>query len=343
MWVALFVVVIVAVALATLVMISFCRWRLRAYERVRSGSEVAETAMGPVEYALDGAGPVVMVLHGGAGGFDQGRVLAGDLGLPESFTVIAPSRAGYLRTPLSTCATPEETADAFAALLDVLEVPEAAVVGISGGGPTALQMALRHPQRVSALVMIVAVSGPFELPARSTGGVARLFFSNAGMWVVDFLCWLAFIQTARWRPGLVAWWLLKATEDLDDRVIRERVRGILRDQRQVDWMRMLMEFMLPVSLRKVGLDNDLRQLAGAPDYPLERIACPTLSVYARHDGNVLPEHGERVARGVPGAEAYVVEGCGHLVWLSEHAGDIRSTVCGFLERHAAKTAVAPDP
>jgi pimeloyl-ACP methyl ester carboxylesterase len=42
-------------------------------------------------------------------------------------------------------------ADAVAALLDVLGIRTAAVMAVSGGGPCALQFALRHPQRCCAL------------------------------------------------------------------------------------------------------------------------------------------------------------------------------------------------
>jgi len=88
-------------------------------------SVVAQTRAGPVEYASRGGGPVVLVLHGGFGGFDQGHLFIP--GLAEAgFSVIAPSRPGYLRTPLSTGETNEEQADAMAALLDTLGVRRAA-------------------------------------------------------------------------------------------------------------------------------------------------------------------------------------------------------------------------
>ncbi|GEM_PF-1892810 len=39
--------------------------------------QIAETALGPVEYDLtEGDGPVVLSVHGGIGGCDQARVLA---------------------------------------------------------------------------------------------------------------------------------------------------------------------------------------------------------------------------------------------------------------------------
>ncbi len=320
-------------ALFALVLVRFARWRRSAYERVKTGSSLARTSRGTIEYAMSGEGPPVVVLHGGLGGFDQGRMMGEDLRIPDSFTMIAPSRAGYLRTPLSTCRTPAETADAIAELLDELGLGAAGVVGISGGGPTALQMAIRHPARVRALVMIVAISRRHTQPRRTTHGIGRLLFMRSAMWLVDLACWLLFVQTARYWPARAARWCFKGSETLDSAAISRRVEQFRKDPAQVEWLRMLIAYLFPISLRKVGLANDLEQFAAIDEYPVGRIACPTLVVHGRHDGNIPFEHAEFVAAGVPGAELFVVEGCGHLVWLSEHAGAVRAKVADFLKRH----------
>ncbi len=317
-----------AVAVA---LVCFGRWRRAAYARAGSGTLIAQTRRGPVEYAIGGRGPPVLLLHGGAGGWDHGLALGEDLTIPQEFTLLAPSRCGYLRTPLATGQTPADAADAMAALLDELGIAEAAVVGISGGGPTALQLALRHPDRVRALVMLVAVSRRFTMPRRSTQGIqGRIFFSNYGMWFLDLACWLVFVQVARWRLGLIARWFLKATETFDEQHIKQRAADVMKHPEQARWLRELIAYIFPLSLRKVGMNNDLEQFAEIDDYPIHRIKCPTLVIHGRHDGNVPLAHGTFVADTVPGAELYVVEGCGHLVWLSEHAGEMRARIMAFL-------------
>ncbi len=126
-----------------------------AQERVMSGSQVIETKCGPIEYATMGEGPPVLVVHGAGGGYDQGILLARTM-VGDGFRVIAPSRFGYLRTPLPANATPSAQADAHACLLDALNISKVAIVGFSAGGPSTLQFALRYPNRTSAMVLTSA-------------------------------------------------------------------------------------------------------------------------------------------------------------------------------------------
>ncbi len=107
---------------SAVVLASYRRDIRRARERVSTGSTIVETARGPIEYATAGDGPPVLVVHGAGGGFDQGMDLSKPL-VERGFRVIAPSRFGYLGTPLPPDASPEAQADAHAALLDALSVP----------------------------------------------------------------------------------------------------------------------------------------------------------------------------------------------------------------------------
>lgn len=332
------IAVTVLLGLGVYALVRFAAWRHGAYERAGKGSTVVGTSMGPVEYGTSGQGPVVLLLHGGAGGWDAGLALGEDLGLAASMTVLSPSRAGYLGTPLETCRTPEEAADASAALLDELKIDDVAVLGISGGGPTALQFALRHPARTRALIMLAALSRRYTPPKLSDRGLARLiFYSRGGLWFVDLVSWLIIVHMMRWRPSWVARRCFEGSETLDAEAIRRRVAQFRRDPDQVRWLRLLMWYLLPVSLRKSGIENDLAQYARMDEYPVERISCPTLVVHGRHDGNVPFDHAEFVAGGVPGAELYVVEDCGHLLWLSEHADEMRSRVVDFLGSRSRNT------
>jgi pimeloyl-ACP methyl ester carboxylesterase len=95
------------------------RWRYRkeltrARDAARRGGRVVDTSAGPIEYAEEGAGLPLLSIHGAGGGFDQGLANAGEL-VGHGFRIIAPSRFGYLRTPLPRDSSPAAQADAHAA------------------------------------------------------------------------------------------------------------------------------------------------------------------------------------------------------------------------------------
>ena len=102
-----------------------------------AGSQIAQTNCGPIEYATAGNGPPVLVVHGAGGGFDQG-LEAARLLIESGFQVIAPSRFGYLRTPMPEKRErlAETQADAHACLLDALKLSKVAVFGVSAGAPS---------------------------------------------------------------------------------------------------------------------------------------------------------------------------------------------------------------
>ncbi|MEO8603496.1 MAG: alpha/beta fold hydrolase [bacterium] len=96
-----------------------------------------------------GEGSVVLHFHGGNVGhngwfFLEHLVRAG-------YQVLTPDRPGYLGTPIEHGGSPEQQADLAAALLDALGIQRVPVVGISAGGPVAIQFAARHADRVDAL------------------------------------------------------------------------------------------------------------------------------------------------------------------------------------------------
>ena len=152
-------VLLVLAGLLALAYASYQRDIRQARERVSTGSRMAHTPCGPIEYALAGDGPAVLVVHGAGGGFDQGLDFVEPL-VSSGFRVIRMSRFGYLRTPLPADASAAAQADAHACLLDALGIERAAIMGASAGAPSSLQFALRHPARCSALDCTRAGTAP---------------------------------------------------------------------------------------------------------------------------------------------------------------------------------------
>ncbi len=269
-------------------------WQRAAIEQLAAGSRVAGTARGPVEYAEIGQGPAVLALHGRPGGYDQGLVMARSLG-EDLARWIAVSRPGYLRTPLETGPTPAEQADAYAALLDTIGIGQAVVVGLSGGGPSALQFALCHSDRCRGLVLVSAVSRR-KLPSERTPG-QRFYDSVIG------------------PSDRLAWFLYRLFGPIVGATGRQVLATVL---------------VLPETLRGAGRRNDLAQIEVLPMEPPAGIRIPALIVHGTADRIVPIAHGEAAERAIPGARLVRVARGGHGI-LFARAGEIRSAFVAFLE------------
>src|SRR5687768_16015728 len=138
------------------------------------------TQWGAVEYAERGSGDPVLVVHGifqhcisvlfTVRDFSDGRF-------------IAPSRFGYLGSSMPHDATPAHQSDALAALLYALGIDQIDVIGESAGATSALQLALRHPERVKHLAVLVG-----NLPGSPAAVVqpswAKRFNRQLPLWVL---------------------------------------------------------------------------------------------------------------------------------------------------------------
>lgn len=287
----------------------------RAWDRVTTGSQIAQTAGGPIEYAAAGSGSPVLVVHGAGGGFDQGLAI----GRPyvDRFHVIAPSRFGYLRTPLPADASAAAQADAHAHLLDALDIRQVAVLGVSAGAPSAMQFALRHPHRTKALVLLVPATytpRPRGAPSMTAPPLVA-FFANTAL-RSDFLFWAA-IKLA---PDAVIRSLLGTPP--------ERVRRAAPEEKTR--IQIVLDLILPVSPRRLGLLNDGAVCTTLPRYDLERIAAPTLTVSFADDGYGTFDGARYAAEHIPGARFHGYPSGGHL-WVG-HERDVAAEVGTFLEQ-----------
>lgn len=109
-------------------------------------------------YETHGEGEPVLLLHGAYMSADQMKP-ATDI-LARKRRVIVPEAQGHARTAdIDRPITYESMADDVAALMEHLGVASADVVGYSMGAGTALQLAIRHPEKVERMV---AASGTYK-------------------------------------------------------------------------------------------------------------------------------------------------------------------------------------
>jgi pimeloyl-ACP methyl ester carboxylesterase len=279
------------------------------------GSTIAKTAAGPIEYAERGDGRALLMVHGAGGGYDQGLLLAEDIG--KEFRVIAPSRFGYLRTPVPADNSPSAQADAHAALLDFLGVERAIIAGASAGAPSVIEFALRYPDRVSALILLVPRT---YHPSQSIGAdesaesqtVLRLVEASA-----DFLFWLAGRVS---RRSVVRF--LGVPPKVESRASREERARVTRT----------IDSILPLSSRVRGIAVD--SAADIHAWPLEQISCPVLIISAEDDLYRTPPGARYTAAHVPGAELHVFKSGGHL--MVGQSEKLRKLVREFLQVAAGR-------
>lgn len=279
------------------------------YQQIASGGKRIETPYGSIEYAEFGQGTPVLVLHGTGGGYDQGVRIAQTVG--GDFHWIAPSRFGYLRSPVPDHASSAMQADAYACLLDTLGIQRVAIVAYSGGGPSALLFALRYPQRVSALVILSAVSHAEPAPAQP-GWMGQVYRS----WVNDFVYW-AFVHTS--KPTLLS---LLGVPTGDQKTLPQN--GVAQAYQ-------ILDDMMPMGARRAGLIFDIEQMPQYDAEQIQQIQAPTLVVHARNDTLVPFAQGEFTAARVPGAQLLPLEKGGHFALL--FYPEMRANLVSFLEQH----------
>jgi pimeloyl-ACP methyl ester carboxylesterase len=104
-------------------------------------------------YEVFGSGPVLLLIPGGPA--DRGTFAAIAPVLAEHYTVVTYDPRGLSRSPMDDSAQPitvETQADDASRLLASVGGRPAYVAGFSGGGITALALAVLHPEQVRALV-----------------------------------------------------------------------------------------------------------------------------------------------------------------------------------------------
>jgi 2-hydroxy-6-oxonona-2,4-dienedioate hydrolase len=310
---------VVGAAIAVGVTALWIAWRFEsdikaASAKTADGSMLIATRCGPIEYQEAGSGVPLLMVHGSGGGHDQGMAFAGDL--PQrGIRVIAMSRFGYLRTPMPLDASPAAQADAHVCLLDALGIGRAAVLGGSAGGPSALQMAIRHPDRVTALVLLVPLAYKPQALADSAKPLApwaeAMLMRLIGS---DFLFWVG-LHVA--RDQVIRYVLATPAEQVKNASPAERAR-----------INAILERILPVSARAAGLRSDSVMGKSLGPAALESVRAPTLIISVRDDGFGTYASAQYTASQINGAKFVGFEQGGH-VWVG-HQDEVQAEIMNLL-------------
>jgi pimeloyl-ACP methyl ester carboxylesterase len=186
--------------------------------------------------------------------------------------------------------------DAFVAdlesVIDAAQVPRFALLGISQGCALAIVYAVRHPERVSHLILY----GGYAVGRGKRARSAAEREEQAAMMTLLRLGWgkedPAFRQlfTSQFIPG--------GTKE------------------QADWFNELQRITVsPETAARMIEATDQLDITGL----LPQVSVPTLVLHARDDARVPFEAGRRMAAGVPGARFVTLQGRNHLFLENEPA------------------------
>jgi pimeloyl-ACP methyl ester carboxylesterase len=279
------------------------RARLDAVER-----HVVSTRWGAVEYAERGSGAPVLVVHG-----ILHNCVGGLLSVRDLFSarrVIAPSRFGYLGSSMPPNATPAAQADAFAALLDALEIDQIDVVGLSAGATSALQLALRHSERVKHLAVLVG-----NLPGSPTAVVQPAW--------------------AKLQSQFIMWALKTFAPSTMARLVAAVPKDFAMTSEDARFVNEFIDSLFPMSPAGFNFDLFISN-ADVTNYNLEDISVPTLVAHTTDDQLASHEASQRAAARIPGARFVSLESGGHLMLGQQEKG--RDELADFFaERKECRT------
>lgn len=256
-------------------------------------------------YETAGSGPPVLLISGlGADGhfwYKQAHALA------ERFTVITPDNrdTGRSEKPDQPY-TVRVLAEDLRGLLDALEVPLAHIVGASGGGFIAQELALAHPARVGRVVLCcTSFGGPRSIPVPPE--TMQILISRTGDPEKDLRTFLPvqlatnYLQThAAEVDAYVAW-------------------RIAHPQPMASYLRQATAFL--------SHDAEAR---------LSGLRLPTLVLHGALDRVVPAGNAELLASAIPDAALHVIPWAGHN-FLWEAADETNRLIIDFLNGDHAST------
>jgi pimeloyl-ACP methyl ester carboxylesterase len=285
---------------------------LRVHEVRLSGRRVSTLTMG--------SGPDVLLIHGLGGAkssfFDTAATLS------SAYRVHALDLPGFGSSskPVSAPYNARYFARTVREVMDVLGVDRAHIAGNSMGGRVAIELGLRHPERVASLVLLCPA---VAFVKRTYHPLVRLMRPELGLMPHRF---------TRKQVEEHFWSLFADRDAIDpsmaDVVVEEFQRIYSSAGGRIAFL---------TSARNIYLDAPY----GRNGFygRLSKLKTPALFVWGSHDRIIPPAFGRHVSRWLPSAEQIVLDGCGHVPQVERAA-----QTSGLLERFFARVdALGPLP
>jgi pimeloyl-ACP methyl ester carboxylesterase len=250
------------------------------------GSAFVEVDAGRLGYEVAGDGPSVVFVHPGL--WDSRTWDRQFAGYAERYRILRYDVRGYGRSSRPRPGRPYSHVADVLAVLDTVAMERAAFVSCSMGGEIAIDVALTHPERVSALV----------LASSDLGGFEEVTAEEEAEW--DTLAApveeaVAAGELERAQELRMRIWAPLGTEDPDGARIREIAFDNLHELTMDESGRVPIE---PPAIERLG-----------------EIAVPTLILPADHDPLWLQRVSRILAERIPGARTVRIANTDHVINL----------------------------
>lgn len=261
---------------------------------------IAYTSNGAIEYTLKGNGPVILNLHGGHSNCQE--KLGYNSLIKSGYSVLTPSRPGYGKTASLVGETPERTADSMIALLDYLHLDQVFVIGVSAGGPTAIVLASKYPNRVKKLILESAITKTWLTKNDVTYKMAKIIFNPK----LQKLTWFLIKTFNNLFPKFFAKMYLSQFSTLNNKEIMSRMT-----EEDIEEIRKLNNRYSSDKGFIIDLGHDVEQKN------LKNIIIPTLIIHSKYDKSVPFEHAEYAHKNIKDSKLYMNDFWGHLIWIGK--------------------------
>jgi 4,5:9,10-diseco-3-hydroxy-5,9,17-trioxoandrosta-1(10),2-diene-4-oate hydrolase len=256
--------------------------------------ELVELSGGQVRYFKMGTGPPLILVHGlGSASVNWYKNIDG---LSKSNSVYAVDLPGHGKTYKSISKNPLDQAVTFMIeFMDVMNINKASMVGNSMGGLLALALTLKHPDRVSKLVL------------EGSAGLRK------------DIAWFLRFMTLPGIGEIITTPTRKTTKSLlkqilyDTSLIKPNLIEMIYQFRKEPGNRAAMLAIIRTGVSLKGLDTELIFIDR-----LAEIKVPILLLWGRNDKIVPVHHAEYAANYAANIQLHIFERCGHWPHMEFH-------------------------
>ncbi len=254
-----------------------------------------------IRYAVEGSGPVVVLIHGFASSLDVWTRLATELS--KQYTVVRLDLKGFGWSDRSEGDySPQAQSEIVWGLLEQLKVDSFSVVAHSWGSSVALQMALDKPQRIEKIALYDGWVYEEQLPA--------------------FFVWS---RSPVFGQALFRLWYKERVDDRMAMAFYDPERYVSQDF--AEHVETTLE--RPGSVRAALAAVETQRYAEVQQRYSE-ITTPTLLLWGEADAVSPVWVGERLASQLPDAEIEIYGSCGHFPMIEAY-GPSTNALLRFLE------------